>query len=236
MSATMTTVVKGAEEGGSFLNRMPWYGLMGLLLVIVALLIFAADMMLYSETRTQTAELLSKADDLKVKNQQGDIIRANLEETERTLALKREEMDTLRDLLPDQVEISRVYDNIKDLMKGRRLELKQFAQDKPESSEIYTAQKILVQVSGSYDSLGLFFSDLGFYKRIVSVTDVDVKQAEDNAQEYGRSINSSFVVTAYYISPENLERLNKKPDAPPPANGTPANGATPPANGTPAAK
>ncbi len=228
MSATMTTVVKGAEEGGSFLNRMAWYYLMGLLLAVVILMLFAADTLLYSETRTETTELLSKAEDLKVKNKQGDIIRANLEETERTLVVKREEMDTLRDLLPDQVEISRVYDNIKDFMKGRRLELKQFAQDKPEAAEIYTAQKILVQVSGSYDSLGLFFSDLGFYKRIVSVTDVDVKQAEDNAQEFGRSINSSFVVTAYYISLENMEKLNKKPAATPPAD------ATPPANTTPA--
>ena len=236
MAATMTTVAKGTEESGSFFSRMAWYWQMAVLLLLSGLLIFAADYLLYSDKRAETVKIEDKVQQLKAKNAQGSIIRQNLAATEQTLKEKREEIDRLRDLLPDQVEISRVYDNIKDLMKGRRLELKQFAQDKPEPSEIYTAQKILVQVSGSYDSLGLFFSDLGFYKRIVSVTDVDVKQAEDNAQEYGRSINSSFVVTAYYISPENLERLNKKPDATPPANGTPANGATPPANGTPAAK
>ncbi|HVF91287.1 MAG TPA: type 4a pilus biogenesis protein PilO, partial [Blastocatellia bacterium] len=70
-------------------------------------------------------------------------------------------------------------------------------------------------VSGSYDSLGQFFSQLGFYKRILSVTEVDIKQAEEHAQEYGRSINASFVVTAYYITPENLEKLtSKKPESP----------------------
>src|SRR5439155_6121295 len=58
-----------------------------------------------------------------------------------------------------------------------------------------------------YDALGQYFSELGFYKRILSVSDVDIKQAEDGAQEAGRSINSSFVVTAFYISPENLEKL-----------------------------
>jgi Tfp pilus assembly protein PilO len=98
-------------------------------------------------------------------------------------------------------------------MRNNRLELKQFAQDKPETAEFYTAQKILVQVTGSYDSVGQFFSQLGFYKRIVSVTEVDVKQAEDTAQESGRSVNSSFVVTAYYLAPENLEKLTmKKPE------------------------
>ena len=34
MSATMTTVVKGAEEGGSFFTRLAWYYQMGALLVV----------------------------------------------------------------------------------------------------------------------------------------------------------------------------------------------------------
>lgn len=215
MSASMTSVMKGAEESGSFLNRIPWYYQMGLLLALVALLIFAADTLLYSDTRAETVKIQEQVQSLKAKNAQASIIRQNLAATEETLRQKREEMDRLRDLLPDQIEISRVYENIKDFMRAQKLELRQFAQNKPDPSDFYTAQKILVQVSGSYDSLGQFFSQLGFYKRILSVTEVDIKQAEDNAQESGRSINASFVVTAYYITPENLEKLNSKtPDAP----------------------
>ncbi len=220
MAAAVTNVAKPAEESGSFLSRIPWYYQMALLVAMVGLLIYATDALLFSETRSQTTKMLEQVQSLKSKNAQGNIIRQNLAATEQALAQKREEMDRLRDLLPDQIEISRVYDNIKDLMRNNKLDLKQFAQDKPEASEIYTAQKILVQVSGSYDNLGQFFSQVGFYKRILSVTDVDIKQAEDAAQEVGRSINSSFVLTAYYISPANLENLNKKPaeaaDAPAP--------------------
>ena len=52
----------------------------------------------------------------------------------------------------------------------------------------------------------------------MSVTEVEVKQAEERGQEVGRSINGSFVVTAYYIAPENLEKLTmKKPATPAPA-------------------
>jgi type IV pilus assembly protein PilO len=223
MAATMTTVMKGSEETGSFFTRMAWYYQMALLLALVGLLTYATDALLYSETRTETGKIRDQVQTLMAKNAQGNIIRQNLAATEQTLKEKREEMDRLRDLLPDQLEISRVYDNIKDFMRTYRLELRQFAQDKPEVSDFYTAQKILVQVSGSYDGLGQFFSQLGFYKRIVSVTEVEVKQAEDGAQEVGRSINSSFVVTAYYNAPENLEKLNsKKPVQPPQAGGAPA--------------
>jgi type IV pilus assembly protein PilO len=217
MTATTTTVVKGAEEGGGFLSRMAWYYQIAVLLLLSGLLIFAADYLLYSEKRADTVKMLEKVQQLKAKNAQGSIIRQNLAATEQTLNEKREEIDRLRDLLPDQVEISRVYDNIKDFLREQKLELKRFVHMKAVPADFYTAQPIQIEVTGSYDSLGQFFSRLGFYQRIVSVTEVDIKTAEDSAQEVGRSINGSFVVTAYYIAPENLEKLTmKKPAAPPP--------------------
>ncbi len=221
MSATMTTVVKGVEEGGSFFSRMAWYYQMGLLLLLSGLLIWGTDLMLYNDKREDTKSIVKKVEALKAKNAQGSIIRQNLAATEQTLKEKREEIDRLRDLLPDQVEISRVYDSIKDFLREQKLELKRFVHMKSVSADFYTAQPIQIEVTGSYDALGQFFSRLGFYSRIVSVTEVEVKQAEDSGQEVGRSINGSFVVTAYYIAPENLEKLTmKKPVAPPP--GTPA--------------
>src|SRR5215510_3226655 len=217
MAATMTTVAKGTEEGsGSFFSRMAWYYQMGVLLLLSGLLIFAADYLLYSEKRAETTKIEDKVQQLKAKNAQGSIIRQNLAATEQTLIEKREEIDRLRDLLPDQVEISRVYDNIKDFLREQKLELKRFVHLKTSPSEFFTAQPIQIEVTGSYDALGQFFSRLGFYARIVSVTDVEIKSAEESAQEVGRSINGAFVVTAYYIAPENLEKLTMKKAAPPP--------------------
>lgn len=225
MAATMTTVVKGNEEAGSFFSRMAWYYQMGVLLLLSGLLIFAADYLLYSEKRAETVKIEDKVQQLKAKNAQGSIIRQNLAATEQTLIEKREEIDRLRDLLPDQVEISRVYDNIKDFLREQKLELKRFVHLKATSAEFYTAQPIQIEVTGTYDSLGQFFSRLGFYSRIVSVTEVEVKQAEDSGQEVGRSINGSFVVTAYYIAPENLEKLTMKKPAAAPADTPAAQGA-----------
>jgi type IV pilus assembly protein PilO len=214
MSASAQTIVKPADEPGNFFTRLAWYYQMGVLLVLAGLLYFAADYLLYSDKRAETAKIKEQVETLKAKNQQASIIQQNLKAAEATLAEKREEIDRLRDLLPDAVEISRIYDNLKDLLRTQRLELKRFSPQKSQSMEFYTAQPILIEVTGSYDALGQYFSELGFYKRILSVSEVDIKQAEDNAQEAGRSINSSFVVTAFYISPENLEKLTaKKPAA-----------------------
>jgi type IV pilus assembly protein PilO len=223
MSASAQTIVKPAEESGNFFTRMAWYYQMGVLLVLAALLYFAADYLLYSDKRAETAKIKEQVEGLKAKNQQASIIQQNLKAAEATLAEKREEIDRLRDLLPDAVEISRIYDNLKDLLRTQRLELKRFSPQKAQSLEFYTAQPILIEVTGSYDALGQYFSELGFYKRILSVSEVDIKQAEDGAQQAGRSINSSFVVTAYYISPENLEKLTAKKAPAPPTPGNQTN-------------
>jgi type IV pilus assembly protein PilO len=220
MSATIATVAKPSEEAGNFFSRLAWYYQMGLLVGLVLLLILAADQLMYSDRRAETTKIHEQVQTLKGNNAKGNIIRQNLADTERTLKEKHAEIDRLRDLLPDQVEISRVYDSIKDFAREQKLDMKRFAETKPAPSEFYTAQPIQVEVSGTYDNLGQFFSRLGFYTRIVSVTDVDIKQATDNAQEAGRSIDSTFTITAYFISQENLDKLTMKKPAPP--TGTPA--------------
>ena len=216
MAASVTTIAKPSDETGNFFSRMPWFYQMGVMLVLVLLLIYAAHVLLYSEKRAQTEKLIEQTQTLKQKNLQGSIIRQNIVEVEKALQERREEIDRLRDFLPEQVEISRVFDSIKDFLRTKRLVLNRFAEEKAEPADIYTRQPISVDITGSYDNLGEFFSQLGFYKRIVSVGDVDIKQSADSAQEAGRSIDASFKVTVFYMSQENLERMTaKKPITPP---------------------
>ncbi|MGH9825876.1 MAG: type 4a pilus biogenesis protein PilO, partial [Blastocatellia bacterium] len=194
MAASVQTIAKPAEETGSILNRIPWYLQMLILLGLVLVLSVVAHMLLFSDTNADTAKLKEQTQTLKTKNAQGNIIRQNLLATQETLKEKQAEMEKLRDLLPDQVEISRVYDNIKDFMREDHLMMKNFDENKEENHDYYTAVPIKVQVSGTYDSLGQFFSRLGFYTRIVSVSEVEVKQAVAADQELGRSIDGSFTI------------------------------------------
>jgi len=215
MAASITSVAKPVDETGNFFSRLAWYYQMGLFLILVILLIWAVDAMLFSETRAETARTRDQIENLKRSNSNGNIIKQNLAATEQALKEKQAEIEKLRDLLPDQVEISRVYDSIKDYMREERLDLGKFAEAAAVPADYYTAQPIEVDVTGPYDNLGRFFSRLGFYSRIVSVTDVDIKRADEKSQMLGRTINASFKITAYYISPENLDRLTmKKPAAP----------------------
>jgi len=215
MAASITSVAKPVDETGNFFSRLAWYYQMGLFLILVILLIWAVDAMLFSEKRAETQRTREQIENLKRSNSNGNIIKQNLAATEQALKEKQAEIEKLRDLLPDQVEISRVYDSIKDYMREEKLDLGKFAEDSAMPADYYTAQPILVDVTGPYDNLGRFFSRLGFYSRIVSVTDVEIKRADEKQQIMGRTVNASFKITAYFISPENLDKLTmKKPTAP----------------------
>jgi type IV pilus assembly protein PilO len=214
MAATASSIIKPGEEAGNFLNRMPWYYQVGLMALLTLLLIFATHELLFSSTRTETDNIQQQVETLKASNAKGNTIRQNLAATEQALKEKHDEINRLRDLLPDQVEISKVYDSIKNYVRDQKLELKLFGMQNEVKSEFYTAQPIMVEVTGSYDSLGQFFSRLAFYSRIVSVTEVEIRQAADASQALGRSIESSFIVTAFYISPENLDKLTMKKGLP----------------------
>jgi type IV pilus assembly protein PilO len=215
MAASITSVAKPVDETGNFFSRLAWYYQMGLFLLLVILLIWAVDKALFSDKRAETDRTREQIENLKRSNSNGNIIKQNLAATELALKEKQAEIEKLRDLLPDQIEISRVYDSIKDYMREEKLDLGKFAEDSAMPAEYYTAQPIAVEVAGPYDNLGRFFSRLGFYSRIVSVTDVEIKRADEKAQMMGRTINASFKITAYFISPENLDKLTmKKPSTP----------------------
>jgi type IV pilus assembly protein PilO len=215
MAASVTTVVKGAEEQGNFFSRMAWYYQMGVLLVLAGLLFWAGDYMLYSDTRAQTDKMEKETEKLKASNAQASIIKQNLVEAERALDEKQREMDHLRQLLPDEVEISVIYQNIKDLMAAQRLELNQFLFDKTAPSDLFTEQPIKVSVTGHYNNLGQFFSKLDSFTRIISINDIEIKTADDKMQVEGRSMESTFKVRAYYLSEANLQKLTAKAQPPP---------------------
>ena len=216
MAASATTIVKGAEEQGNFFSRMAWYYQMGVLLVLAGLLFWAGDYMLYSKTRANTDKMSKEAKKLQAQNAQGSIIKQNLKEAESRLEEKEREMEHLKALLPSEVEISQIYQDLKDMLAKYRLDLNQFLYDKQLPSDFFTEQPIKVAITGHYNNLGEFLSQLDSFTRILSVTDLEIKTADEKLQVDGRSIECTFKVRAYFMTEENAKKLSAKTVAPDP--------------------
>jgi len=213
-----------------FLGSIPWFVQFVVLLVIVGAIWSGLHFLVFQKTRDETATSEAKLVQLKRENDANQIVVSNMAAFEASLENSKRELEELKDLLPEAVQLSNIMQTIQTKAKARNLTLRVFRPRGDIARDYYTEKPITLDVSGSYNNLGQFFADMANYERINSVGNFEVVQTELQTQKV--SVSSGFTLTIYYVSPENLANLankgSKKPDDK--AKGAaPAAGAAPPA-------
>ncbi len=200
------------------LQDKPWYIQMGLFGAVGLVFFGLVWYFVNGPTRAETAEMQTKIDALLMENAQAQAAEQRLNEFRATYARVQSEYDDLKALLPEHRELTMVLANIQDRARGQ-LSVRKFAPKTEEQQEFYSSKLIEVGVSGSYNKLGSFFSQMASYQRIVSITDfkltgLDKKKPEDKDQLLkGRNVNAEFKLKAYYASPERAQAATAKPKA-----------------------
>ena len=208
------------------LHEMPWY----LRLAIfggVAVVLYAGFW--YFMTKGMHEEVVQLQDEvtaLKQKNATAQVDSQRLANFKALYQDKQQEYDDLKALLPEQRELTNVLQGIQDRAHNARLVLKSFSPKDDFQEEFYNGKKISVGVTSSFASLREFFELMARYQRIVSISNVEIKQLEKQAKD--KTIDASFELTAYYVSAESLQKAAApaaaapKPGTPAPAAGAPA--------------
>jgi type IV pilus assembly protein PilO len=119
-------------------------------------------------------------------------------------------LDELKLQLPEEKEVSTLLKQVSDLgiRSGLHIMLWKPEQKKTHPSGIVYVIPVKVELTGSYHSLGYFFSSLTKLDRIVNISDIklsDPKPGKDVA-----SLKVSFTATTFSSIPE--EETTKKPD------------------------
>ncbi|HYN86064.1 MAG TPA: type 4a pilus biogenesis protein PilO [Pyrinomonadaceae bacterium] len=198
------------------LQEKPWYLQLAAFGVVALVLYVGFWYFVTSGTRAETADLTAKADKLRGENAAAQIAQQRLNEFRATYERVKSEYADLEALLPEQRELTMVLQNIQDRARGR-LSVRKFAPKDDEQQDFYSSKLVEVGVSGNYNNLGSFFSQMAAYQRIVSITDFkftafDRKKSEDKDQMLrGRTVNAEFKLKAYYASPERVQ--NAQPAA-----------------------
>jgi len=208
------------------LHEMPWY----LRLAIfggVAVVLYAGFW--YFMTKGMHEEVVQLQDEvtaLKQKNATAQVDSQRLANFKALYQDKQQEYDDLKALLPEQRELTNVLQGIQDRAHNARLVIKSFSPKDDFQEEFYNGKKISVGVTSSFASLREFFELMARYQRIVSISNVEIKQLEKQAKD--KTIDASFELTAYYVSAESLQKAAApaaaapKPGTPAPAAGAPA--------------
>jgi len=139
-------------------------------------------------------------DEFLVKKKQAinlDIIKKQLTETQQSFG-------ALLKQLPNKSEMDALLTDINQAGLGRGLQFDLFRPSAEVVTGVFAEQSIALKVTGTYDDLGRFSSDISQLPRIVTLNDISVTQA-------GASLSMETTAKTYRYLDENELASQKKP-------------------------
>jgi len=204
------------------INNLPWY-LRFVIFGAVAVAVYGGFWyFVTSGKRKETKALQEQVATLRKANQEAQIASQRLSEFRTAYKNKQEELEELKALLPEQRELTKVLEGIQDHARETGLSLRHFTPKDDVQQDFYSGKKIDVAVQSSFAGLRSFFDQMAHYQRIVSITNFEIKQLDNQAPN--KTVEARFDLTAYYVSSEKLQQKAAQPNAPAanPAGSNPA--------------
>lgn len=191
---------------GNF-KSVPWYLRLVVFVAVAGVFYVAFWYFVTSGTRKQTKEMNAEIAQLLPRNAQAQIASQRLNEFRAVYKARQEEYDELKALLPEQRELTMVLQGLQDRARNTGLVFRRFSPKEDVQQENYSGKKIEVGVSSSFASLREFFEQVAHYQRIVSITNFELKQIENQSPK--QTVEARFDLTAFYVSAESLQKQTK---------------------------
>ena len=156
--------------------------------------------------RAEAATVGEEVAKLKATNAKAQAASQRVGEFRTAYARAQADYSELLSLLPEHRELTNVLQGVQD--RARDLSVRRFTPKDDFLEEFYAGKPIEVEVSGSYNKLGQFFSQMAAYQRIVSISDFKIMQT--TSQSGGRTVDGQFLLTAYYVSNEQLQKQKEE--------------------------
>lgn len=185
------------------LQALPWYLRLTIFVAVAGVLYAGFWYFVTRGTRLETDEFNQEIAQLLPRNAQAQIASQRLNEFRAIYKARQEEYEELKALLPEQRELTMVLQGIQDRARTNGLTLSKFVPRDDIQQDNYSGKKIEVTVSSTFGSLRAFFEQLAQYQRIVSVTNFQLTQLEN--QSPTKTVDAKFDLTAYYVSAERLQ-------------------------------
>lgn len=186
-----TRVVAGLDS----LSQRPLGLTITLGLVLASIIFYASETFALAPWRTKRDAERAEVSKLKADNDAAEIIRADEQRFLSEFAEVLDVSQSARQMLPEQVEVSRVLEGVEALAASSGLRVTRFSAARPPvaSNKLYEVT-VMAQVSGSHPQVIRFLSSLAAHERIIQVRDFSINSN-------GRSETLDLVLATYYAPP-----------------------------------
>ncbi|MBI5626162.1 MAG: type 4a pilus biogenesis protein PilO [Nitrosomonadales bacterium] len=140
----------------------------------------------------------------------------NLDLIKKQLTETQESFGALLKQLPSKSEMDALLTDINQAGLGRGLQFELFKPGDPVSRGAFIEQPITIKVSGNYDDIGKFASDIGLLPRIVTLNDISIivsgstQATTAGAQPAVVLVMDATAKTFRYLDPDEAAAQKKK--------------------------
>ena len=179
------------------LNKLPWYGQVGVFLV-VALGLFLVFRFLYVEPQHEALALLQA----ELEQKRSEVAQAERDQIE--LERFQGEVDDLNNrlqalsaVLPERQEAAALLRRLVTFAQQSNLRLRAFRPQAPVIREMHSEWPIRLELDGTYHNLGSFFDRVSKFPRIINISDVIIRAKE--APERNLTIPVECTATTFVL-------------------------------------
>ncbi len=181
------------------LGKLPWWGHLALFLAISLLFVGVFYWYFYGEMSQKIETLRSELDSLQADLEKGHVMEAKrpefLQEIER-LNLK---LETLKRILPERQEVDDILRKLQGLAAESNLNILAFTPGTEARKEFYIEWPIVIQISGTYHNLAMFFDKIGKFSRIFNISNLDIAAVSNPRLEVLTITSSCTASTFIYV-------------------------------------
>ena len=193
------------------IKQLPWFYQLAIFIGLALAVYGGFWYFVSSGTRAETKTINDQVAVLQQQNAQAQIASQRLNEFRAVYKARQEEYDELKALLPEQRELTSILQSVQDRARSSRLSLRRFAPKDDVQQDFYSGKPVEVEVTSTFANLREFFDKMARYQRIVSITDFSINQIKE--QSPAKTIDARFLMTAYYVSAEDLQKSTSQPAA-----------------------
>lgn len=155
------------------------------------------------EPMEQQAALKQEIATLDVAVKQATAIELRLKQFKAEVAALDQRLEVLRSILPSQKETPIILERVQEMASSSNLKILKFTPQPTVPRNFYADWPIALQVEGSYDALGEFFSKISRSTRIINVDTLSVKGIE-GATDSRLSLTATCTATTFVFREDQI--------------------------------
>ena len=196
------------------LAKLPWYGQLGVFVVMSA--IVAGVFYYYAETPAQTAMAARRTEltNIQTRVANGQAMARRLPEFRREIAELEARLEVLKPILPTDRDAGDLLRRVQTLAVQSNLTILGFRPQPITLNEIHAEWPISLQLEGNYHNLGVFLDRVSKFPRIININAMNLA-AKGSPNNSPASMNIGVTATTFVLTEPEVAPAQKGPAQPP---------------------